>query len=257
MRTVAIVAAGVLPLLAACQSTVSFPGARLDEVERPPRQVTGYFARPEGKGPFPAVVILHACGGVLQHVNAGWLDYLKSIGYAALAVDTFGNNARCPDPRWRDAWRFVEDAYGALDYLARLPEIDGDRVAVMGFSIGAMHVSNTLVPSRVRKAGQRDFRAAIAFYGLCRPYSLPPQDAIPLLLVIAEKDQHTYSAGCPDWAKPGRRIELRVLAGAYHAFDSLEYSGRVDDAGNEMRYSAEATREARRHARAFLDAHLR
>lgn len=240
--------------LAACQSTASFPSASLGEADRAPRTVSGFFAKPEGKGPFPAVVILHACGGVLQHVNAGWLDYLKSVGYAALAVDTFGGRERCPNPLWSDSALFVKDAYGALDYLAGMPDVDSDRVAVIGFSIGAVHINNALVAWRVRKPGERDFRAAIAFYGQCRPYVVHPEGMIPLLQVIAEKDH--YSTGCKDWVKPGRPIELRVLPGAHHAFDSPEYSGRYDPAGNYMLYSESATLEARRHARAFLDKHL-
>lgn len=246
--------AALLPLLAACQSTVSFRSAPLSEADRAPRNASGFFAKPEGKGPFPGVVILHACGGVLQHVNAGWLDFLKSVGYAALAVDTFGGGARCPHPLWSDSALFVKDAYGALDYLAGMPDVDADRVAVIGFSIGANHISNALVPWRVRKPGERDFRAAIAFYGQCRPYVVHPEGMIPLLQIIAEKDH--YSAGCKDWVKPGRPIEVRVLPGAYHAFDSPEYSGRIDPAGNHMFYSKAATLEARRHARAFLDRHL-
>jgi dienelactone hydrolase len=214
--------------------------------------VDGVFAKPEGKGPFPAVVILHACGGVLQHVNAGWLDYLKSIGYAALAVDTFGDYAKCPNPLSSDSMLFIKDAYGALDFLARMPDIDADRVAVIGFSIGAVHINNALVPWRMRKPGQRDFRAAIAFYGKCRGV-VPPESNFPLLQIVAEKDH--YSAGCESWVKPGR-LEVRMLLGANHAFDSPQYSGRTDPAGNLMLYSEAATLEARRHARAFLDRHL-
>lgn len=245
--------ATLLPLLVGCQSTVSFRAASLSETD-PSREVSGFFVKPEGKGPFPAIVILHACGGVHQHVNAGWLDYLRSVGYAALAVDTFGGGTRCPNSLWWDSVLFVRDAYGALDYLAGMPDIDATRVAVIGFSVGAVHINNTLVPERVRKPGKRDFRAAIAFYGRCNPFLVYPEGAIPLLQIIAEKD--TYSSGCKDLVKPGRAIEVRMLPDAYHAFDSPEYSGYTDPAGNPMRYSESATLEARRYTREFLDRHL-
>jgi dienelactone hydrolase len=29
-----------------------------------PAQLFGYLARPDGAGPFPAVVVLHGCGGI-------------------------------------------------------------------------------------------------------------------------------------------------------------------------------------------------
>jgi dienelactone hydrolase len=257
VRLFSMLAAGSLSLtLAACQATVSFPSAPLDAADRDVQPIAGVLAKPDGDGPFPAVVILHACGGVTQHINAGWLDYLVGIGYAALAVDTFGprGHGRCPNPLWSASTFFVKDAYGALDYLAKQPFIDASRIAVMGFSIGADHINNALIPWRVRGPGGRDFKAAVAFYGQCRSIGPYPEGSIPLMKIIAEKDD--YSGGCRYAAKQNPRIELRIIAGAYHAFDSPEYSGKTDPAGNRMLYSAEGTKTAREHTRAFLAKHL-
>lgn len=240
-------------MLAACQTTVSFPDARIDanDLDAPP--ISGVIAKPEGTGPFPAVVILHACGGVTQHINAGWPTYLTGIGYVVLAVDTFGSRGygKCPNPVSSFSTLFVKDAYGALDYLAKQPFIDANRIAVIGFSAGATHINNALIPGRVRKSGERDFRAAIAFYGRCAAIA---KGSIALMEVIAEHD--SYSWGCTNKLTMNPQIEVHVLAGAYHAFDSPEYSGRTDPGGNRMLYSAAATNEAREYAKAFLKKHL-
>lgn len=184
-----------------------------------------------------------------------WTSYLNSIGYAALAVDTFGARGygRCPNPIWSASTFFVKDAYGALDYLAKQPFIDASRIAVIGFSVGADHINNSLIPWRVRGPGERDFKAAIAFYGRCRSIGSYPEGSIPLMEVIAEGDKDTYSKGCGNL---NSRIEVHMLAGAHHAFDSLEYSGKTDGAGNRMFYSGSATTKAREYTKAFLQKHL-
>ena len=95
----------------------------------------------EGRGPFPAVVILHSCGGFTSHVTNDWPSYLTGLDYVVLSVNTFGSRGyvRCPNPYHFDRATFVKDAYGALDYLAAQPFVDGNRIAVMGFSLGAVH----------------------------------------------------------------------------------------------------------------------
>ena len=80
------------------------------------QQISGQLYRPAGEGPFPAIVALHGCGN-----RSHALD------------DALGGAVEADPPVDR-----VMDAYGALQYLAGLPFIDGDRIAVLGFSQGAM-----------------------------------------------------------------------------------------------------------------------
>lgn len=131
-------------------------------------------------------------------------------------------------------------------------------MAVAGFSIGADHTIGALIPWHVRKPGERDFRAAIAYYGRCGGAAGGlPRNAMSVLQIVAEHDLKGCSAGCPNMARLSAGIvEMHVIPGAYHAFDSLEYSGRIDPAGNRMQYSAEATRQARDLTMAFLAKHL-
>jgi len=100
-----------------------------------PVRLAGYLARPQGAGPFSAVVLLHGCGGFHSSMIS-WADRLSRYGYAALAIDSFG-------PRGMDdhcgGFFFHEqaaDAYVALQYLAAKPFVRPWQVALMGFSMG-------------------------------------------------------------------------------------------------------------------------
>jgi dienelactone hydrolase len=48
----------------------------------------GLIAKPEGAGPFPAVVMIHDCRGV-RHYQHEWVRQLANWGYVALLVNSF------------------------------------------------------------------------------------------------------------------------------------------------------------------------
>lgn len=121
-------------------SLIEFPAA---SGEATPARAFGYLARPDAglsailsghlidSGPYPAIIVLHGCGGFSSH-SAEFADLIGSWGYVALAVDSLtlrGITTHC------GGGEFVEqvfDAYGALRYLARQDFVDGQRVAVLG-----------------------------------------------------------------------------------------------------------------------------
>ncbi len=253
--------------------SVSFPHVPVFSDSGNDETVSGLISKPEGKGPFPAVVLLHSCGGFKPHVTTDWPNYLREIGYVALSVDTFGSRGftSCPDrpkPFSRERKLFVGDAYGALDYLATQPFVDKNRIAVMGFSLSAVFINGGLIPWRVRgtsslkgkstlgrqmksSPGKLDFKAAIALYGWCSELGLYSKENIPLMEILAENDPvHTRSCVAAGEIYP--EMEVHVIAGAYHAFDSFGSSGGQSPLGERMEYSAEATKQARELTRVFL-----
>jgi len=52
-----------------------------------PTRVFAYVGRPEGKGPFPGVVLVHGGGG---KAFSAWADHWAKRGYVAIAMDTAG-----------------------------------------------------------------------------------------------------------------------------------------------------------------------
>jgi dienelactone hydrolase len=118
-----------------------------------PTRVFAYFAKPDGDGPFPAMVLVHGGGG---KAFRDWALHWAKRGYAALAMDLAGNgpNGRLPDggPDQDDDTKFRKftdaDARGMWTYhavaaairghslLASRKEVDKDRIGVTGISWG-------------------------------------------------------------------------------------------------------------------------
>jgi dienelactone hydrolase len=51
--------------------------------------LTGKLTKPQGDGPFPAVVLMHGCTGIGKH-QEDWAARFASWGYVALQVDSLG-----------------------------------------------------------------------------------------------------------------------------------------------------------------------
>ena len=68
--------------LSGCATRVSFHSA--DQTTT----VDGTLFKPDGAGPFPAVVLLHGCGGIRTHF-VQWAGAIRDMGYVALLVDSF------------------------------------------------------------------------------------------------------------------------------------------------------------------------
>lgn len=247
-----LLSASLILFLSACNTTVSFRTGDIG-IQRgaPAEEVTGYFAKPDGKGPFPAVVLLHTCGGIRPHVSEDWPSFLTRHGFATLTVDTFGSRGagRCPEAKSLGRLPMWRDAYGALDYLANRHDIDGDRIAVMGFSLGANAVE--MIASNGYKSGEnRNFRAGIAVYGKCNFFNVT---SFPVPEIIGDQDKN--SSNCPARRLSG--VSIAILKGAYHAFDQSQHRlMRVVSGGHNAIYDSDATEKAQALTLSHFQEHL-
>lgn len=206
----------------------------------PGTQLDGYLFRPSKPGPVPAVVFLHGCGGLISTIShkimsreTDWAAWLNAAGYAVLMVDSFGprgSGEMCSRSGFKE-WIYLRrpaDAYGALAWLQQQPFIARDRIAMIGWSNGGGAVLFALGRKLGRPAdiAGPDFKAAIAFY----PSSCSEQrmgadwrPAIPLLVLIGDKDVWTPSAPCKELVDRavgrGATIDYQLYPGAYHDFD--------------------------------------
>jgi dienelactone hydrolase len=103
--------------------------------------------KPDGPGPFPAIVIMHDCSGIGPRSSGAperWARELMGPGYVVLIPDSFTTRAHAggvctnPAPSRNEISPFgrVGDAYAALAYLRTLPYVDGTWVGLMGGSHG-------------------------------------------------------------------------------------------------------------------------
>jgi hypothetical protein len=54
-----------------------------------PDAIEGYLSKPDGSGPFPAVVYLHGCSGLSKNTRTRMTELLTGWGYVSLVVDSF------------------------------------------------------------------------------------------------------------------------------------------------------------------------
>jgi len=229
----------------------------------PGDRIQGYLARPNGAGPFPAVVGLHGCAGMHETAKQKLANDLVASGYVALLVDSFatrGIDHLCTYIAVNISRR-MSDAYGALAFLARQSFVDMRRVAAVGFSQGgsiALLVTETRSSGPFVVPGDFRFRAAVAFYPPCGPGGLRP--VIPTLILIGAADDWTPSEDCSrkvaSWGAEGSPIELVVYPRAHHGFyyPHLQPGRMLFD--HWVEYNGDAADNASVRMRQFLDRHL-
>jgi dienelactone hydrolase len=224
-------------------------------------QLTGSLYRPEGPGPFPAVVFLHGCAGILPK-HHWWARQLRRWGYVALLVDSLtprnlANVCAEADPRRLPPLKRVPDAYGALQYLQRQPVVDADRIGIMGWSHGGATVLTAInrLLVEVMDLPRHRFRAAVAWY----PFCFGTRMTSPLLILIGEQDDWTPAALCVqmlrDLEPDSAPVSLKVYPGAYHSFDRLR-SARIIYHGHRLERHADAVAQAQAEVKQFLARYL-
>jgi predicted alpha/beta-fold hydrolase len=116
---------------------------------------------PPGNGPFPTVLVMHGCGGILDN-HRSWAGRLVGWGYAAVIVDSFGpRNQRRVCENVDSIPTIVRglDAHNAATYLRTLPNIQADRIGIVGFSHGGGATFYAAIDERIpRDRGGRPFR---------------------------------------------------------------------------------------------------
>jgi len=226
--------------------------------------IQGYLAKPEGAGPFPAVIGLHGCGGMSDTTKRKLADELVGWGYVVLLVDSFarrGVEHACTGGYSDIAGMRRSDAYGALAFLARQTFVDPQRVAAVGFSQGgwvALFVAEAnsfepfVGPSNLR------FRAVVALYPICK-WAMG-RLVIPTLILIGALDDWTPAADCSEkidaWRTDGVPLEQVVYPGVHHSFYYPEFQPGRKIFGHWLEYNEEAAADATRRMREFLKRHL-
>lgn len=215
-------------------------------------QIPFRLVRPDGDGPFPAVVVMHDCSGLGPHSSGSplrWARKLVASGYVVIMPDSFTPrgfpDGVCTDNRGQAASPFVRrgEALAALAYLRGLPYVDGDHIGLMGGSHGGSTTLATMLDRAGLAETARGFAAAIALYPGCGATygewrvtrrSEPDRQivdfagvykpAAPLLILIGEKDDWTPAAYCQRLAEAaqeaGYPVSIKIYPGALHSFDS-------------------------------------
>jgi dienelactone hydrolase len=224
----------IIALLAVTRAAAAAP--ELVEVPEGSIRLKSYLYRPAGDGPFPAVVALHACGGLAGRSGpiAGryrdWGERLAAAGFVVLFPDSFGSRglpSQCSvrERSVRTARERVADAVAARRWLQNQGWVVAKHVSLLGWQNGGGAVLWT-VRRRARTAGDAgpDFRSAVALYPGCRTLRQSEWSArVPTLVLVGAADDWAPASACQQMVASARgrsaQAQIVVYPGAYSEFD--------------------------------------
>jgi dienelactone hydrolase len=251
----AALAVGIAASIVGCHALVPTDPARIPEYVG----TNGKFSKPAGVGPFPAVVIMHGCGGPPGHQE--WIGRLNDWGYATYYIDSFGPRNLthvCAEQQFKGYER-VDDAYAALAHLRTRGDVRADRIGLIGFSHGAAATSSVVRADNAEKANMPPFAAAVAYYGGCRNEKF--RLATDLLILFGEADDWANVKACPRMMerqdKATRdRLVIVTYPGAYHDFDIGPRPPR-EYLGHHIEYNEAAAKDSFERTKAFFERRLK
>ncbi len=265
----------ILPTALAIPPGASSPGTRIDFTsldKNKPYKVYGTLYLPDNTtAPSPAVVIVHGTAGIDSRV-ALYRQPLLEEGIATFEVDFKDGIFRSPMDR-PSIDTFLPLAFAALKELRKLPTIDPNRIAIMGFSLGGAITLGTAVDKDRKKwmGDEKGFAAHAAFYPVAKAFIKNVEHTsgltgAPIIVFYGTDDVYGDGASVP---------ELKTLLQKKFHFDliTVEYPGAthgfnlnappmsyVDPAAKHwkgyMAYDPQATSDSLTKVAAFLGRNL-
>jgi carboxymethylenebutenolidase len=232
MNKFALVLAVVLLALssfAATSKTVSYKSG--DET------VQGVLYTPEGKGPFPGLIVIHEYWGLNDWVKEQ-ASRLSDQGYVALAIDLYrGKVGTTPDEahelmRGVPEDRAARDLHAAFEFLKSQKNVKADRIGSIGWCMGGGFALDAALQ-------EPTLSAAVINYGhlATDPGSIQKINA-SLLGLFGGQDRGIP----PDDVKKfeqtlkhmGKKIDVVIYPDAGHAFENPNNKTgyRADDAAD-------------------------
>jgi len=239
----ALILSVALSALAADGKSVSYKSG--DET------VSGTLYVPAGKGPFPALIVIHEWWGLNDWVKEQ-ASKLADQGYVALAIDLYrGKVATTPDlaheiMRGVPEDRASRDLRAAFDFLASQPNVKKDRIGSIGWCMGGGYSLDTALL-------EPTLAAAVINYGhlATDPAELKKINA-PILGLFGGQDRGIAVEDVKKFGlavdQLGKKIEIKIYPDAGHAFENPN---------NKQGYRADDAADAWKRTVDFLAANLK
>lgn len=159
-----------------------------------------WLYRPQGGSgeATPIVVMAHGLTGTRRDGLGPFAERFAAIGVAALVFDHRGFGDSEGEPDLFEPQRQLQDWRAAIGFVRSLPEVDPDRVATFGSSMGG---GNALAAA----AGDSRVAAAISqvpFLDILTQSHRSPPRVSARMLAAAASNRHLPAVGQPDEAAP-------------------------------------------------------
>jgi carboxymethylenebutenolidase len=185
--------------------------------------VQGVLYTPPGKGPFPAIIVIHEWWGLNDWVKEQ-ASKLSDQGYVALAIDLYrGKVATTPDEaheimRGVPEDRAKRDLHAAFEFLATQSNVKKDRIGAIGWCMGGGYSLDVALQ-------EPTLAADVINYGhlATDPEALKKINA-PILgsfgaqdRGIPPEDVHKFEQTLKQM---GKKIDVKIYDDAGHAFEN-------------------------------------
>lgn len=219
MKRIAAVIVAVLSLtacaLSADSKTVTYKSG--DET------VQGALYTPPGKGPFPALIVIHEWWGLNDWVKEQ-ASKLSDQGYVTLAIDLYrGKVATTPDMaheimRGVPEDRAKRDLHAAFEFLASQPNVKKNRIGAIGWCMGGGYSLDVALQ-------EPTLAADVINYGhLATDAEALKKINAPILGLFGAQDRGIPPADVRKFAEAldqmGKKIEIKIYDDAGHAFEN-------------------------------------
>jgi carboxymethylenebutenolidase len=185
--------------------------------------INGILYAPQGKGPFPALVVIHEWWGLNDWVKEE-ASKLADQGYVALAIDLYrGKVATTPDEahqimRGVPDDRSSRDLLAATAYLATLKNVDAKKIGSIGWCMGGGYSLNLAI-------ADPNLKAAVINYGhLATDDATLKKINAPILGIFGGQDKGITPADVGKFESQmkalGKTVEIKSFPDAGHAFEN-------------------------------------
>ncbi len=170
-------------------------------------------------GPIPAVVALHGAGGGVSGMDL-YASTLAAQGFAVYLLHYFDRTVTESADKptiFRNFPLWMKTLWDAISFVETQPQVDGKRIALLGFSLGAyLSLANSAIDHRVK--------AVVEFFGgMPKEMHLFMRRLCPVLILHGEADptipvEEAYQLQ-KLLEKKGIPYEIKIYPGAGHGFD--------------------------------------
>jgi carboxymethylenebutenolidase len=199
--------------------------------------VQGLIFTPEGKGPFPGILVIHEWWGLNDWVKEQ-ASKLSDLGYVALAVDLYRGKVATTEGEAHEIMRGVpedraaRDLHAAFEFLKSQPNVKKDRIASIGWCMGGGYSFDVALQ-------EPTLTADVINYGhlATDPESLKKINA-SILGVFGGQDRGITGDDVKKFEQAmkqlGKKVDIVIYPNAGHAFENPNNKAgyRADDAAD-------------------------